>query len=137
MYFVDVNDFIIVDKDAERKYRFRLKESLARAQANRLLNGYNVLVTPSVKPGPKDMKGSFIVIFLIKRQLKLYNSPVIINCAGGNYVVNWPKTRVSKELIVTCNQDRHQWKSIWDNSSAVIIDEDILVMSIIRQKLNV
>lgn len=57
-YILDVNEFIIMDKDAERKYNFQLKESLAKARTNRLLEGYTVLVTPSVKPGPKDMKGA-------------------------------------------------------------------------------
>jgi len=69
-----VEDFIIIDKDAERKYKFQLKESLKQARAKRLLEGYNVLVTPSVKPGPKDMKGSFyfmsIVVLLI---IVIYN----------------------------------------------------------------
>lgn len=56
--FTDVNEFIVVDKDAERRFEFRLKESLAKARDHRLLDGYNILVTPSVKPGPKDMKGN-------------------------------------------------------------------------------
>lgn len=60
---IDVNKFIITDKDAERKYNFRLKESLAKAQTNRLLDGYTVLVTPSVKPGPRDMKSNVINLY--------------------------------------------------------------------------
>lgn len=63
--FIDFDDFIIVDKDAERKYKFQLKESLAKAKAKRLLDGYNVLVTPSVKPGPQEMKGTFLPIVAI------------------------------------------------------------------------
>ncbi|KAL5240814.1 hypothetical protein ACI65C_008224 [Semiaphis heraclei] len=114
--FQDVDDFIIVDKDAERKYKFQLKESLAKAKTKRLFDGYNVLVTPSVKPGPQEMK-------------------VIITCAGGNYVLNWTTTQYSKELIVTCDKDLTRWKSAWDNDSAKIIDCDTLVTSIIRQKL--
>ncbi|XP_022178771.1 uncharacterized protein LOC111039529 [Myzus persicae] len=116
--FQDFDDFIIVDKDAERKYKFQLKESLAKAKAKRLLDGYNVLVTPSVKPGPQEMK-------------------VIITCAGGNYVLNWTTKQYSKELIVTCDKDRTRWKSAWDNEFAKIIDSDTLVMSIIRQKLTI
>lgn len=54
-----MDEFIVSDKDAERKYNFQLKKSLAKARTNQLLAGYTVLVTPSVKPGPKDMKGSF------------------------------------------------------------------------------
>jgi hypothetical protein len=57
IFLIDVDEFLIVDKDAERKYKFQLKESLARAKTSRLLEGYTVLVTPSVKPGLKDMKG--------------------------------------------------------------------------------
>lgn len=54
-----------MDKDAERKYKFQLKESLAKAKTKRLLDGYNVLVTPSVKPGPQEMKGSVLLIIVI------------------------------------------------------------------------
>lgn len=57
--YVDVDGFILADKDTERKYKFRLKESLAKARDKKLLDGYTVLVTPSVKPGPKEMKGKF------------------------------------------------------------------------------
>lgn len=59
----------------------------------------------------------------------------IISCAGGNFVLNWPKTITDKALIVTCDNDRQHWKSIWDNNRAPIIDSDTLVTSIIRQKL--
>lgn len=62
MFFVDVDEFIISDKDAERKHKFKLKESLARAKAKGLLDGYTVMVTPSVKPSPKDMKGKYYFI---------------------------------------------------------------------------
>lgn len=62
---------------------------------------------------------------------------VIITCAGGNFIINWPIKRVQKELIVTCNKDLDRWKPMWNNSTAKIIDSDTLVMSIIRQKLNV
>ncbi|KAF0765516.1 protein PF14 0175 isoform X3 [Aphis craccivora] len=116
--FQDANDFLIVDKDAERKYQFKLKESLAKAKTKKLLDGYNVLVTPSVKPGPQEMK-------------------VIIACAGGNYVLNWTDTQCTKELIVTCDKDRNRWKPAWDNDFAKIIDSDTLVTSIIRQKLTI
>lgn len=54
-----------MDKDAERKYKFQLKESLAKAKTKRLLDGYNVLVTPSVKPGPLEMKGSILLVVML------------------------------------------------------------------------
>lgn len=69
---IDVDDFIIMDKDAERKYKFKLKESLAKARNKRLLDGYTVLVTSSVKPGPKDMKGNFILLHNLKNMENNY-----------------------------------------------------------------
>lgn len=62
---------------------------------------------------------------------------VIITCAGGNYVMNWPKKRHPNELIVTCEQDRRRWKPLWDNNKAKTIDNDAFIMSIMRQKLSV
>lgn len=71
-FFKDFDEFLITDKDAERKYKFQLKESLARAKTSRLLEGYTVLVTPSVKPGPKDMKGiSFNMAYLFQITIRV------------------------------------------------------------------
>jgi len=80
-FFVDVDDFIIVDKDAERKYNFQLKESLAKAKTKRLLDGYYVLVTPSVKPGPQEMKGSvllIVILLVVTYNLRLHIYALII-----------------------------------------------------------
>lgn len=68
-FFVAVDDFIMEDRDAERKYKFNLKESLAKAKTTKLLDGYNVLVTTSVKPSPPEMKGIFLFISVILLQM--------------------------------------------------------------------
>lgn len=65
-----------MDNDAERKYNFKLKESLIKARNCGLLLGYTVLVTPSVKPGPRDMKSNlkFFFFFLVNEHFFLFTS---------------------------------------------------------------
>lgn len=86
--FLDVNDFLIVDKDAERKYKFQLKESLAKAKTKKLLDGYNVLVTPSVKPGPQEMKGSILLILLVFTY-KVIELKTGFPCTINYYICNY------------------------------------------------
>lgn len=86
--FLDANDFLIVDKDAERKYQFQLKESLAKAKTKKLLEGYNVLVTPSVKPGPQEMKGSILLILLVFTY-KVIELNIRFPCTSNYYICNY------------------------------------------------
>jgi hypothetical protein len=50
----DVEDFILQDKEAERKYSFKLEKSMARAKANRgkLLRGIPIYCTEKARNGP-------------------------------------------------------------------------------------
>jgi len=86
--FLDVNDFLIEDKDAERKYKFQLKESLAKAKTRKLLDGYNVLVTPSVKPGPQEMKGGSLLILLVFTY-KVIELKTRFPCTINYYICNY------------------------------------------------
>lgn len=85
---LDANDFLIVDKDAERKYQFKLKESLAKAKTKKLLDGYNVLVTPSVKPGPQEMKGNILLILLVFTY-KVIELKTTFPCTINYYICNY------------------------------------------------
>ncbi|GLH10396.1 Uncharacterized protein GBIM_15347 [Gryllus bimaculatus] len=55
--FLDPWNFIVKDKEAEKKFKFQLQKSLKEASAKKLLDGYSVFATPSVKPPPTEMKG--------------------------------------------------------------------------------
>jgi hypothetical protein len=52
----DVDDFILQDREAEKKYNFQLEQSMARAKANRgkLLQGVPVYCTEQVRKGPRS-----------------------------------------------------------------------------------
>ncbi|OAA51872.1 BRCT domain-containing protein [Metarhizium rileyi] len=54
----NVDDFILQDKEAERKYNFKIERSMARAKANRgkLLQGVPIYCTEGVRKGPNNYK---------------------------------------------------------------------------------
>lgn len=55
---VDVDDFILQDKDMEARYNFNLEKSVARAKSNRgkLLLGVPVYCTEKIRNGPDSYK---------------------------------------------------------------------------------
>ncbi|KID92904.1 BRCT domain-containing protein [Metarhizium guizhouense ARSEF 977] len=54
----DVDDFILQDQEAERKYNFKIERSMARAKANRgrLLQGIPIYCTEGVRKGPDSYR---------------------------------------------------------------------------------
>ncbi|NXL71569.1 MDC1 protein, partial [Leptocoma aspasia] len=64
--------FLPRDPPSERRFGFRLRLALARAQAQPLLQGYQVHVTPSVQPCPEDMRD-------------------IVTCCGGAFLPQLPR----------------------------------------------
>ncbi|NWT61002.1 MDC1 protein, partial [Erythrocercus mccallii] len=64
--------FLPRDPSHERHFGFRLRPALARARARPLLQGYQVHVTPSVQPCPKDMRD-------------------IVTCCGGTFLPQLPR----------------------------------------------
>ncbi|NWI88239.1 MDC1 protein, partial [Pitta sordida] len=63
--------FLLRDPPRERHFGFRLSPTLARARQRPLLQGYEVHVTPSVRPGPEDMKE-------------------LVTCCGGTFLPTLP-----------------------------------------------
>ncbi|NWZ73814.1 MDC1 protein, partial [Acrocephalus arundinaceus] len=64
--------FLPRDPLGERRFGFQLCPALARARAQPLLQGYQVHVTPSVRPCPKDMRD-------------------IVTCCGGTFLPQLPR----------------------------------------------
>ncbi|KAK2723357.1 uncharacterized protein LOC136033805 [Artemia franciscana] len=90
---LDLNSFILEDKEMEEKFGFNLKRTLNAAARSPLLTGQTVFVTPSVKPDPSQMKE-------------------IIECAGGNYseFQRLPRSASpSSTWVISCPEDRHLW----------------------------
>ena len=58
--FLDWDDYILKDGIAESKFKFHLKESLAKAKEHKLLEGYSILLTPHItQPPVSELKGEY------------------------------------------------------------------------------
>ncbi|MBN3297614.1 MDC1 protein, partial [Amia calva] len=69
--FLPPSGFLVKDTVQEKNFNFSLAESLLRASKQPLLQGYEIHVTPSVKPEPAQMKD-------------------IIVCSGARYLPKMP-----------------------------------------------
>ncbi|KAJ1965238.1 regulator of Ty1 Transposition [Dipsacomyces acuminosporus] len=101
----------LVDEEAEKKWSFRLSESLHRAQVRRLFEGVTVFITPKAEPPLPVLRP-------------------LIEAAGGEAVDSLPKPRLNALinatcrilknkslddsaipplLVITCREDSHLW----------------------------
>ncbi|XP_074927604.1 mediator of DNA damage checkpoint protein 1 [Chelonoidis abingdonii] len=71
--FLSPGSFLVRDAEQERNFHFSLAQSLQRARRGPLLQGYEIHVTPNVKPEPEHMKD-------------------IIQCSGGVFLPHMPRT---------------------------------------------
>ncbi|XP_055475299.1 mediator of DNA damage checkpoint protein 1 isoform X2 [Psammomys obesus] len=58
--FLPPDDYLVTDPEQEKNFSFSLRDSLRRAQGRRLLEGYEIHVTPAVQPPPSQM-GEIII----------------------------------------------------------------------------
>ncbi|KAF1570806.1 Mediator of DNA damage checkpoint protein 1, partial [Eudyptes moseleyi] len=65
--------FLVRDSQQERHFGFSLAEALRRARRHPLLQGYEVHVTPNVRPEPEHMRD-------------------IVTCSGGTFLPTMPRT---------------------------------------------
>ncbi|KAF5902350.1 mediator of DNA damage checkpoint protein 1, partial [Clarias magur] len=69
--FLSPNGFLVKDIEQEKRFNFSLQEALRVASSQPLLQGYEIHVTPSVKPEPAHMKE-------------------IITCCGARFLPKMP-----------------------------------------------
>ncbi|KAF4088474.1 hypothetical protein AMELA_G00082700 [Ameiurus melas] len=86
--FLSPNGFLVKDVEQEKKFNFRLQEALRVANSQPLLQGYEIHVTPSVKPEPAQMKE-------------------IITCSGARFLPKMPSAHKAQTVVVvSCEEDR-------------------------------
>ncbi|XP_066194126.1 mediator of DNA damage checkpoint protein 1-like [Sylvia atricapilla] len=126
--------FLPQDPSPERRFGFRLRTALARARAQPLLQGYQVHVTPSVQPCPKDMRD-------------------IITCCGGTFLPQLPQEHTPRVLVISCPQDQGdpirprvlviscpQDRSLWAPAVAArlpLLSAELLLSGVLRQRLDI
>ncbi|XP_041467237.1 PAX-interacting protein 1-like isoform X1 [Lytechinus variegatus] len=76
-WFLDVTNFSLVDQEMETLFSFQLRESLIRANKQKLFKDVTIYITPGVKPGANMLRE-------------------IIECAGGKLAPSRPSlTKIS------------------------------------------
>ncbi|XP_049858430.1 uncharacterized protein LOC126349960 [Schistocerca gregaria] len=113
--FLDPWEFLLNDKENETKFKFSLKKSLLQCGKAKLLTGFNVAVTPSVKPPPQEMKG-------------------IVESCGGTFIEAM-KNLPANSFVVSCSEDKHMWPKLKKLGSPVVGAETLL-LGVLQQKLN-
>ncbi|XP_074188726.1 mediator of DNA damage checkpoint protein 1 isoform X3 [Rhinolophus sinicus] len=84
--FLPPDDYVVTDPEQEKNFGFSLRDALSRARERRLLEGYEIHVTPGVQPPPAQMGE-------------------IINCCGGTVLPSMPRSYKPRRVVVTCSQD--------------------------------
>ncbi|XP_036731586.1 mediator of DNA damage checkpoint protein 1 isoform X7 [Manis pentadactyla] len=88
-YFLPPDKYVVIDPEQEKNFGFSLQDALSRARKRRLLEGYEIHVTPGVQPPPPQMGE-------------------IISCCGGTVLPSMPrsyKVGVPHRVVITCSQD--------------------------------
>lgn len=84
--FLPPDDYLVTDPEQEKNFSFSLRDSLCRARERRLLEDYEIHVTPGVQPPPPQMGE-------------------IISCCGGTFLPNMPHSYKLHRVIITCTED--------------------------------
>ncbi|KAL4676107.1 hypothetical protein H8959_010252 [Pygathrix nigripes] len=84
--FLPPDEYVVTDPEQEKNFGFSLQDALSRAREQRLLEGYEIYVTPGVQPPPPQMGE-------------------IITCCGGTYLPSMPRSYKPQRVVITCPQD--------------------------------
>ncbi|XP_062490394.1 mediator of DNA damage checkpoint protein 1 [Pezoporus occidentalis] len=107
--------FLVQDPQQEQHFGFSLAQALQRARRHPLLQGYEIHVTPSVRPEPEHMKD-------------------IITCSGGTFLPTMPSTYRPRRVVVSCPADAWCWAPAL-SSRLPLASPELLLTGLLRQRL--
>uniref|UniRef100_A0ABM5FIJ3 Mediator of DNA damage checkpoint protein 1 n=1 Tax=Pogona vitticeps TaxID=103695 RepID=A0ABM5FIJ3_9SAUR len=107
-FFLMPTSFLVHDPEQEKNFGFSLTASLQRAQQEGgLFQGYEIHVTPNVKPEPEHMRD-------------------IVKCSGGTFLPRMPRAYKDKRVVVSCPDDLSRCKPAQDAGIPIANSEFIL-----------
>ncbi|XP_061091931.1 mediator of DNA damage checkpoint protein 1 isoform X2 [Conger conger] len=112
--FLPPSEFLVKDAEQERKFSFRLEQSLCSAHAEPLLQGYEIHVTRSVKPEPAQMKD-------------------IISSSGARYLPKMPTVLKPQTVVVSCVEDASLCAPAL-SASIPVVSAEFLLTGILQQR---
>uniref|UniRef100_A0A8C4X357 Mediator of DNA damage checkpoint protein 1 n=1 Tax=Erpetoichthys calabaricus TaxID=27687 RepID=A0A8C4X357_ERPCA len=113
--FLSPNPFLVKDREQEKNFSFSLADSLAIARKKSLLEGFEIHVTPNVKPDPPQMKE-------------------IIECSGAVYLPKMPGKFKEKNIVVSCVEDITKCKTAF-GASIPVVNSEFLLTGILQQSI--
>ncbi|KAA0185041.1 hypothetical protein HAZT_HAZT003708 [Hyalella azteca] len=110
-------EFIVQDRDMEKKHKFDLKKTLTQARERKVFAGLSIHATASVKPEPDQMKD-------------------LVECGGGEYLERPPRSHYPGVVVVSCAEDNKRCSSFRKLNIPVVSVEFVLT-GILRAEANV
>ncbi|KAM6038224.1 LOW QUALITY PROTEIN: mediator of DNA damage checkpoint protein 1 [Chlamydotis macqueenii] len=107
--------FLLRDVPRERLFGFRLRHALRRARRRPLLQGYEVHVTPGVRPPPEQMRD-------------------IVTCSGGTFLPAMPRAYAPRRLVISCPADAGRWAPAL-SARLPLASPELLLTGLLRQRL--
>nr|KAF6271213.1 mediator of DNA damage checkpoint 1 [Pipistrellus kuhlii] len=114
--FLSPDEYVVTDPEQERNFGFSLRDSLSQARARRLLEGYEIHVTPGVQPPPPQMGE-------------------IIRCCGGTVLPSMPRSYKPRRVVITCSQDAPRC-TIPFRVGLPIVSPEFLLTGVLKQEAN-
>ncbi|XP_034277466.1 mediator of DNA damage checkpoint protein 1 isoform X1 [Pantherophis guttatus] len=116
-FFLAPNNFLVRDPEQEENLRFSLSNSLQKAQQKgALFQGYEIHVTPNVKPEPEHMKD-------------------IVKCSGGTLLPRMPRAFKEKRIVVSCPEDLSRCKPAQE-ARVPITNAEFILTGILQQTVD-
>ena len=120
--YIDEAEFMLQDPAAESQFGFRLKDSIRRAQARKLLDGKYVYATAGVKPDSDTLRE-------------------IVECADGKLLTKLPpkgkRPPAADVLLISCKEDLEEAQklSATFDPPLQVYDAELLLSGLLKQDL--
>ncbi|KAG3289010.1 mediator of DNA damage checkpoint 1, transcript variant X1 [Ictidomys tridecemlineatus] len=112
--FLPPDQYVVSDPEQEKNFGFNLRDALHRSRERRLLEGYEIHVTPGVQPPPSQMGE-------------------IISCCGGIVLSSMPRTYKPQRVVITCPQDFPRC-SIPSRVGLPLLSPEFLLTGVLKQE---
>jgi hypothetical protein len=114
--FLDPWDFILKDPSNEKKWGFKLEDTLKKATRAPLLAGLCIHVTEKVKPSPEQCRD-------------------FIECGGGEFIETLPTQSSPTLHIVSCSEDKKLTSGL-AKKGVNIMDKEWMLSGLLKYKLD-
>ncbi|GAB1301010.1 Mediator of DNA damage checkpoint protein 1 [Apodemus speciosus] len=113
--FLPPDDYLVTDPEQEKNFSFSLRDSLSRARERRLLEDYEIHVTPGVQPPPPQMGE-------------------IISCCGGTVLPSMPHSYKRHRVVITCTEDLPQC-AVPSRLGLPLLSPEFLLTGVLKQEV--